>query len=373
MLGKEGRNEIVSGLSGALAAGKAKGVMSSSETPLFLRALAGETTSRPPVWFMRQAGRYLPEYRELRATTPGFIEFCLDPVKAAEATLQPMRRFGFDAAIVFADILLIPRALGQDVWFETGEGPRLGALPDIQTMREKTAAAGKALAEVGQTLSIVRSQLEPERALIGFAGAPWTVATYMLDGQSRTIGKGERAQARSFAYTEPEKVDALLAVLVEATAHYLKMQADAGAQALKIFESWAEGLPDDLFTRLVLEPHRALVRRVRELGVSVPLIGFPRGSAALAERYAVECDVQAVALDTACPLEVGRRVQAIKPIQGALDPLLLRAGGDLLDRRVDQLTEAWSDGPWIFNLGHGILPDVPVSHVERVLKRLGAQ
>jgi len=346
---------------------------SSPDTPMLLKVLAGEATGRPPVWFMRQAGRYLPEYRALRATTPDFISFCLDPEKAAEATLQPMRRFGFDAAIVFADILLIPRALGQDVWFEAGEGPRLGALPPVEAMWDLTQGAGEALKEVGQTLSLVRSQLEPERALIGFAGAPWTVATYMLDGEARSIGKGERAQARTYAYAEPEKVAAVLDVLVEATAHYLKMQADAGAQVLKIFESWAEGLPEDLFESLVLQPHKQLVSRVRELGVTVPLIGFPRGSAALAERYAAEVDVQAVALDTACPLEIGRRVQAIKPIQGALDPLLLRAGGPMLDRRVDQLLEAWGQGPWIFNLGHGILPDVPIAHVEQVLKRIGAQ
>lgn len=345
----------------------------SPDIPLMLKVLASEATTRPPVWFMRQAGRYLPEYRALRATTPDFISFCLDPEKAAEATMQPMRRFGFDAAIVFADILLIPRALGQEVWFEAGEGPRLGALPPVEGMHDLTAGAGEALKQVGQTLSIVRAQLEPERALIGFAGAPWTVATYMLDGEARTIGKGERAQARTYAYAEPEKVEALLDVLVEATAHYLKMQADAGAQVLKIFESWAEGLPEDLFETLVLRPHQKLVARVRDLGVTVPLIGFPRGSAALAERYAAEVDVQAVALDTACPLEIGRRVQAIKPIQGALDPLLLRAGGPMLDRRVDQLLEAWGQGPWIFNLGHGILPDVPIAHVEQVLKRIGAQ
>jgi uroporphyrinogen decarboxylase len=342
-------------------------------TPRLLRTLTGENTGRPPVWFMRQAGRYLPEYRELRATTPGFIEFCLDPEKAAEATLQPMRRFGFDAAIVFADILLIPRALGQEVWFEHGEGPRLGELPPIEAMREKTADAGRALSEVGETLKIVRRELEPERALIGFAGAPWTVATYMLDGVTRTIGKGERAQARDYFYRDPEGVHALLAVLVEATAHYLKMQADAGAQVLKIFESWAEGLPDDVFEALVMNPHQMLVARLRELGVTVPLIGFPRGGAALAEDYAARCAVQAVALDTACPLTVGQRVQKLRPIQGALDPLLLRAGGAALDRRVDQLMEAWGHGPWIFNLGHGILPDVPIAHVERVLKRIGAQ
>lgn len=345
----------------------------SPDTPLFLQALAGHTTTRPPVWFMRQAGRYLPEYRALRATTSGFIEFCHDPEKAAEATLQPMRRFGFDAAIVFADILLIPRALGQDVWFEAGEGPRLGEMPSVEAMRDLAEGAGENLKSIGQTLSLVREQLDPSKALIGFAGAPWTVATYMLDGVARTIGKGERAQARTYAYAEPEKVAALLDVLVEATAHYLKMQADAGAQTLKIFESWAEGLPDDLFETLVLQPHIKLVKRVRELGVTVPLIGFPRGSAALAERYAREVEVQAVALDTACPLEVGQRVQKIKTIQGALDPLLLRAGGPLLDRRVDQLLEAWGQGPWVFNLGHGILPDVPIAQVEQVLKRIGAQ
>ena len=338
-----------------------------------LKALRGEVTDRPPVWFMRQAGRYLPEYRALRAEAPDFIAFCLNPEMAAEATLQPMRRFGFDAAIVFADILLIPQALGQKVWFEAGEGPRLGALPDLASMQALTAGAGKTLSPVGETLSRVRAALDPERTLIGFAGAPWTVATYMLDGETRSIGKGERAQARTFYYREPETVLALLDILVEATAHYLKMQADAGAQVLKIFESWAEGLPDDLFEVLVLKPHQKLVARVRELGVTVPLIGFPRGSAALAERYAHECDVQAVALDTACPLVVGQRVQAIKPIQGALDPLLLRVGGEALDRRVAQLLEAWGEGPWIFNLGHGILPDVPIAHVEQVMKRIGAQ
>jgi len=318
-------------------------------------------------------GRYLPEYRKLRSEAPDFIAFCLNPEMAAEATLQPMRRFGFDAAIVFADILLIPQALGQEVWFETGEGPKLGALPPVERMRELTSGAGQALSQVGESLTRVRAELEPHRALIGFAGAPWTVATYMLDGGLDTIGKGERATARTYAYEDPARVDGTLQVLVEATAHYLKMQADAGAQVLKIFESWAEGLPDDLFESLVLKPHQQLVSRVRDLGVTVPLIGFPRGSAALAERYASECHVQAVALDTACPLAVGQRVQAIKPIQGALDPLLLRAGGAALDRRVDQLVEAWGAGPWIFNLGHGILPDVPIAHVEQVLKRIGAQ
>jgi len=341
-----------------------------AERPLFLRALAGETLGRPPVWFMRQAGRHLPEYRALRAEAPDFIAFCLNPEMAAEATLQPMRRYPFDASIVFADILLIPRALGQDVWFEAGEGPRLGALPDLQSMRDLAPGAGEALSEVGQTLMRVRSELEPSRALIGFCGAPWTVATYMLDGVARTIGKGERAAARAYAYADPDAVDVLLAILVEASAWYLKMQADAGADALQIFESWAEGLPDDLFERLVVNPHQLLIARLRELGVTQPLIGFPRGSAALAQDYAARCAVQAVGLDTACPLPVGQRIQSIRPIQGALDPLLLRTGGAALDQRIDDLRQAWGAGPWVFNLGHGILPDTPIAHVEQALKRI---
>lgn len=338
--------------------------------PPFLSVLAGEAQARPPVWFMRQAGRYLPEYRALRAQAPDFIAFCLNPEMAAEATLQPLRRFPFDASIVFADILLIPRALGQEVWFEAGEGPRLGALPDLERMRDLAPNAGQVLSEVGQTLGLVRQGLNAGQALIGFCGAPWTVATYMLDGVARTIGKGERAAARAYAYAEPDKVDALLAILVEASAWYLKMQAEAGAQALQIFESWAEGMPDDLFERLVVNPHQMLIARLRELGVDTPLIGFPRGSAALAGDYAARVAVQAVGLDTACPLPVGRAVQRIRPIQGALDPLLLRAGGPALDRRIDQLMEAWGEGPWVFNLGHGILPDTPIAHVEQTLKRI---
>lgn len=342
--------------------------MPTASPPTLLRVLGGETAPRPPVWFMRQAGRYLPEYRALRTQAPDFVAFCLNPEMAAKATLQPMRRFPLDAAIVFADILLIPKALGQEVRFEVGEGPRLGPLPDVARMRESTSGAGAALSAVGETLTRVRAALEPERALIGFAGAPWTVATYMLDGQARE----DRASARRFAYERADEVNALLTVLVEATVDYLAMQAAAGAQALKLFESWAEGLSEPLFERLVIGPHRAIVEGLRARGVTAPVIGFPRGAAAYAERYAAEVPVQAVALDTAAPLALGRRVQSVKPIQGALDPLLLRAGGPELERRVDQLLEAWASGPYIFNLGHGILQDTPIAHVERVLARIGA-
>jgi uroporphyrinogen decarboxylase len=336
------------------------------DDPFFMRVLKGERATRPPVWFMRQAGRYLPEYRALRAKAPDFISFCLNPEMAAEATLQPMRRFPFDAAIVFADILLIPRALGQAVAFEAGEGPRLGPLPDLGELRSRIDGAADTLSPVGDTLRRVRAALEPHRALIGFAGAPWTVATYMLDGE----GRGERAAARRFAYERPEHVDALLDVLVEATARYLAMQASAGAQALQIFESWAEGLPDDLFRRLVIEPNRKLVERLRALGVTTPVIGFPRGAGVQVRAYAEAVPTEAVGLDTATPLAFGREIQERRTIQGALDPLLLRHGGAALDARVDAYLEAWGQGPWVFNLGHGILPDTPAAHVEQVLSRV---
>ena len=252
-----------------------------TQTPRLLQALAGETLTRPPVWFMRQAGRYLPEYRALRAQAPDFISFCLNPEMAAEATLQPMRRFPFDAAIVFADILLIPGALGQDVRFEVGEGPKLGALPSLDSMREEIEASTGRLSAVGETLSRVRVALEPERALIGFAGAPWTVASYMIEG-----GSSDRTGARTYAYQHPEALDALIEILVEATWRYLAMQARAGAQVLKLFESWAENLPEDLFERLVIGPHQAIIDKLRASGITAPVIGFPRGAGDLVERYA---------------------------------------------------------------------------------------
>ncbi|MFN3521391.1 MAG: uroporphyrinogen decarboxylase [Phenylobacterium sp.] len=340
--------------------------MTQAPVPLLLRALAGETLPRPPVWFMRQAGRSLPEYRELRTRAKDFIAFCHDPQMAAEATLQPMRRFPFDAAIVFADILLIPRALGQDVWFEAGEGPRLGELPPVETLAAQVEASTARLAAIGETLSLVRGQLEPERALIGFAGGPWTVATYMIEGRG-----SDRSAARTFAYQHPQTLDRLLEVLVDSTARYLVMQAKAGAQALKIFESWAEGLAEDVFERIVVGPHKAIVEKVRGAGVTAPFIGFPRGAGALVETYAAQVPVEGVALDTQAPFALGRRLQAQgKTIQGALDNLLLRAGGPALDARVEAYLEAWGQGPYIFNLGHGILPDTPIEHIARVVERI---
>src|SRR5436190_5819769 len=237
--------------------------------PLLLQALSGATSPRPPVWFMRQAGRTLPEYRALREKAPDFIAFCLNPEMAAEATLQPMRRFPLDAAIVFADILLLPGAMGQKVWFEAGEGPRLGEMPSLEALADHVESAADELSSVGETLTLVRAALEPERALIGFAGAPWTVATYMIEGRG-----SDRERARSMAYEKPEFVDRLLEIMADATVHYLAMQAKAGAQALKLFESWAENLPEDLFTRLVIAPHKRIVAGLRANGVTTQVIGF---------------------------------------------------------------------------------------------------
>lgn len=335
-------------------------------TAPLLKVLAGETLTRPPVWFMRQAGRYLPEYRAVRATAPDFIAFCLDPEKASEVTLQPLRRFPYDAAIVFADILLVPQGVGQKVWFEVGEGPRLGPLPPLAELEAQIPLCADRLANVGKTLSKVRAELPADKTLIGFAGAPWTVATYMLQGKG-----GDRELAKSLAYEDGKLVDGLLDILVEATAHYLAMQGKAGAEVLKLFDSWADGLPEPEFHRLIIRPHQKLIARLRELGVTTPVIGFPRGAGPMVEAYAEAVPVQATALDTAAPAALGKRLQAGgMPIQGALDPLLLRAGGPALDARVDQLLDQWGSGPYIFNLGHGILPDTPMPYVARVLERI---
>jgi uroporphyrinogen decarboxylase len=285
---------------------------------------------------------------------------------AAEVTLQPMRRFAYDAAIVFADIFVLTIALGQDVWFETGEGPRLGELPALEDMRAAIDGVANKLAYVGETLQRVRAELEPERALIGFAGGPWTLATYMMVGFG---GEEGRARAKAVALAEPERVEALVDLLTDATIPYLAMQARAGAQALQIFESWAESLPEPaLFERLVIRPHARIVQGLRALGVSVPIIGFPRGAAlGLVERYVAETGVQVVGLGTGTPIELGKRLQSRVAIQGALDPDLLRSGGPALAARTQALLEAWSDGPYVFNLGHGVPPDTPIEHIRAVV------
>ena len=276
-----------------------------------------------------------------------------------------MRRFEFSAAIVFADILLLPKALGQEVRFEVGEGPKLGTLPSLETMRDRIEGSAAELGNIGETLSRVRERLDPSKALIGFAGAPWTVATYMIEG-----GSSDRVAARTYAYTHAKALDELIDILVEATALYLVMQAKSGAQVLKLFESWAEGLPEDLFERLVIGPHAQIIAKVRAAGVTAPFIGFPRGAGALVQNYAQKVAVQAVALDVQASSAMGQDLQKTVAIQGALDPLLLRAGGKALNVRLDQLLAQWGQGPYIFNLGHGILPDTPIAHVEQVLARV---
>lgn len=337
--------------------------------PLFLRAIGREPVERPPVWFMRQAGRCLPEYRALRAGVKDMLALCADPRVAAEVTLQPMRRFAFDAAIVFADIFVLTLALGQEVWFETGEGPRLGELPPLEAMRDAIGHVPERLAYVGETLRRVRAELEPERALIGFAGGPWTLATYMLVGYG---GEEGRAKAKAMAVADPAHVEALVDLLTEATIPYLVMQARAGAQALQIFESWAQSLPEPaLFERLVIRPHARIVQGLREAGVEVPIIGFPREAALpLIEPYVRETGVQVVSLGTGTPLALGRRLQHSVAIQGALDPELLRAGGPALSARVEELLEAWSGGPYVFNLGHGVPPDTPIEHIAAAVNQV---
>ena len=233
-------------------------------------------------------------------------------------------------------------------------------------MRDKIETSAAHLANIGETLSRVRAELEPERTLIGFAGAPWTVATYMIEGRG-----SDRSGARTYAYQNPEKLDALLDILVESTARYLVMQARSGAQVLKLFESWAEGLAEDVFQRIVINPHKAIIERVREAGIDAPFIGFPRGAGALVGNYAAQVPVQAVALDTQAPIALGTSIQAGgKAIQGALDNLLLRAGGPALDARIDTLIEAWAKAPYIFNLGHGVLPDTPIENLDRAIRRI---
>ncbi|WP_233245673.1 uroporphyrinogen decarboxylase [Marinicauda salina] len=332
-----------------------------------LRALAGERVDPPPIWLMRQAGRYLPEYREVRATQPDFISFCLNPEAAAEVTLQPIRRYGFDAAIVFADILLIPHALGQKVWFVKGEGPKLEPIAPADAGTLQPESVESRLAPVGETLSRVAASLPETCALIGFAGAPWTVATYMVEGG----GSKDRWTARSLAWAQPEAFDELLAVIADATARYLVMQAQSGAEALKVFDSWAEGLPDPLFDRVVIRPTRRVVDQVRAAGVTAPIIGFPKGCGPHYPRYAAETGVDAIALDHGLDTGWARKaLPANIPVQGQLDPAVLKAGGAALDGEADRLLAAWSDRPYVFNLGHGISPDVPPENVARLVTRV---
>jgi uroporphyrinogen decarboxylase len=330
-----------------------------------LRALAGEALARPPIWIMRQAGRYLPEYREIRKQAKTFLDFCYAPALATEAVLQPLRRFDLDAAILFSDILVVPDALGRAVRFEEGEGPRLEPLADETDWR--FADVDHAIARLGpvyETVERIKGAIGPDVTLIGFAGAPWTVATYMLQGRG-----GDKDVARLVAYQRPGDVDQLLAVLVEATAQHLAAQVKAGAECVQIFESWAEGLSAPLFERLVVGPTQALVARLRALGVGVPVIGFPRGAGGHLAHYAGAIPLQGLGLDTSVSAARARaEVPAGLALQGNLDPMLLVAGGDALAAGVREVLDGFRGAPHIFNLGHGITPDAKPEHVSALVK-----
>lgn len=332
----------------------------------FLKVLSGTAASPVPIWMMRQAGRHLPEYLELRSRARDFLDFCYSPSMAAEATLQPIRRYDMDAAILFADILLILDAIGLDVRFEKGVGPIVETVETESDLhRTPIETAVQRLSPVYETVNRVRSGLEIDKALIGFCGAPWTVALYAIEGRGGT----DKSTARSWAYTKPDLLKKLLSLLVEASAQYLAEQVKAGADALMIFESWAEGLPSDLFQTLVIEPNAALVKRLRDMGVDVPIIGFPRGAATMLASFTHQVPVNGVGLDTAVnPDSVLDSVPAHMAVQGHLDPLLLIAGGDAMDRRVGEILKAYQGRPHIFNLGHGVRPETPIAHVERVVE-----
>lgn len=316
---------------------------------------------------MRQAGRYLPEYRAIRATAPSFLDFCYTPALATEATLQPIRRFGFDAAILFSDILVIPDALGQTVGFESGHGPRLEPVdgPEAIAKLHDHLNMGR-LQPVFETVGRVRGALGPETALIGFCGAPWTVASYMVAGR----GTPDQAPARLFAYRHPDLFQTLIDRLVAASIDYLAEQARAGVDAVQIFDSWAGVLPTLEYRRWCLAPVRAIAEGVRQRCPGLPVIGFPRANG----RHlvmAADGTVTALGLDIDVDVEWAHRaLPKTLPLQGNLDPLALLAGGEGLDRAIDRILEAFAGRPHVFNLGHGILPETPIAHVERMLARV---
>jgi uroporphyrinogen decarboxylase len=333
-----------------------------------MEVLRGQRQSVPPVWMMRQAGRYLPEYRELRAKAGSFLDLCFTPDYAAEVTLQPIRRFKFDAAIIFSDILVIPHALGRSVRFEVGEGPRLDPLDTPELIVTLAAQADDTkLAPVYEALRRVRRDLDPSVALIGFCGAPWTVATYMVAGR----GTPDQAPARLLAYRHPEAFARIIDVLVNASIGYLVKQLAAGANALQIFDTWAGVLPPREFQRWSVEPTRRIVEGVRKAVPDAKIIGFPRGAGAQLPSYVAQTGVDAVSIDwTAEPKLIRDHIQNCVAVQGNLDPLALIAGGNTLDQAVDDVLENYAAGRLIFNLGHGITPETPIAHVEQMLRRI---
>ena len=336
-----------------------------SEKPL-LATLKGNRQERPPVWLMRQAGRYLLEYRELRAQKGGFLELVNDSAVAAEVTLQPIRRFGFDGAILFSDILVIPHALGQDLWFEEGEGPRL-APRLVDHALEGLQEAPERLAPVYETVRRVSAALDPATTFLGFAGSPWTVATYMVAGQ----GSREQAEARRYAYRDPQAFQAIIDAIIRLTVDYLSGQIEAGVEAVQLFDSWAGSLSPAQFEQWVIAPNAAIVAQLKARHPRIPIIGFPKGAGGKLPAYARETGVDALALDeTVDPVWANANLVSTLPVQGNLDPLALIAGGEALATAIDRILKAFPDRPHVFNLGHGILPDTAIANVEALLKQV---
>ncbi|MBF0677378.1 MAG: uroporphyrinogen decarboxylase [Devosia sp.] len=329
-----------------------------------LETVLGRKQTRPPVWIMRQAGRYLPEYREVRQKAGGFLDLCYTPELATEVTLQPLRRFDLDAAILFSDILVIPDALGQKVRFEVGEGPLLEPLDVNGVDRLDRARAGEHLQPVLETVRRLRAALPANKTLIGFCGSPWTVATYMLNGR----GSPDQWVARRFALEHPAAFAKLMDVLVDTSIEYLVAQFEAGADVVQLFESWALNLDDAAFTTQVIGPNKRIVDGVRARIPNAPIIGFPRGAAGNIARFARETGVNVVGIDYATPLDFVRtNLPTDLPVQGNLDPLRLVIGGEVMENRAREIIAAFSDRPHIFNLGHGIVPETPIAHVERLI------
>lgn len=328
---------------------------------ILLETLKGKTSDRVPFWFMRQAGRYLPEYREVRATAPSFMNFCYSPDKATEVTLQPIRRYGMDGAILFADILVVPDGLGQDVWFEAGVGPRLTPVTDKEAYgRLSLSAFHDKVGNVYETLRRLKVELPSDVTLLGFAGAPWTVATYMIEG----AGSKDHAAARQMGYGDPELFGKILDLLVDATAEYLIAQIDAGADAVQIFDSWSAAIPEPMFEKWVIEPTRAIVDKVRAKHKETPIIGFPRLAGAMLPEFVARTGVNAVSLDTGVPLAwAAEHVQSQVCVQGNMDPHLVVAGGQSMVDEANRILESLKGGAHIFNLGHGFVPQTPPENV----------
>ena len=326
-----------------------------------LRVLGGERTDPPPVWLMRQAGRYLPEYRALRAEAGGFLNMVYAPERAVEITMQPVRRFGMDGAILFSDILIVAHAMGQDLSFVEGEGPRLRPTLDKAALESLTPAM-EHFEPVWETVRRLPPLLPPHTALIGFAGSPWTVASYMV------AGEGDRDPARLMAFTEPRRFGALIDAIVDATVHYLSGQIRAGAEAVKLFDSWSGALAHEEFTRWVIAPTRAIVERLKALHPDTPIIGFARGAGSNLARYASESGVDCVAIDeTIAPTYADEVLPRGMPVQGNIDNLALVAGGEALDGAVRRVIDAFRGRPHILNLGHGCVPQTPIAHVDQLL------